>query len=376
MIDEETLEKVIPVPDEDEEMEKVEAELIDEGFPITNFKKGGIFYHLNRYLVRAYIELLELARLILNSCFFLHAEGDWLDIKAADYSKSRKEAKAARGHVTIYRADYGNALLVTKGHCFKTEPDAGGNELKFYCVEDTVIDAGEASGKVLVEAEKAGTFYNIAPGRITISMIHLEGMDHVANEEGWLFEEGADGEKDEELRGRGMSSWAELATRTIEEKLANAAKSVTGVLDVRIDAQHPRGQGTVDIIVTGTAGTASRELIRKVEEAILPLKGQYADYLVRSSEVVHQDFRLKVYLAEDAPTDGIAAQAEKAIEDMMELTREEKHMLYRDSIINALSNRIEGYRKTDIIEPETDLLLDEDKVIMAGSISVEVANVE
>ena len=44
MIDESIMEKIIPLPDEDEEMEKVQGELEGEGFPITNFKKGGIFY--------------------------------------------------------------------------------------------------------------------------------------------------------------------------------------------------------------------------------------------------------------------------------------------------------------------------------------------
>lgn len=77
----------------------------------------------------------------------------------------------ARGYVSIYRSEYNNALQVTKGHCFKTEPDAGGNELKFYCCENTVIDAGEPVGRVLVEAEATGTYYNIAPGRITICRI-------------------------------------------------------------------------------------------------------------------------------------------------------------------------------------------------------------
>ena len=43
MIDESIMEKIIPLPDEDEEMEKVQGELEGEGFPITNFKKGGIF---------------------------------------------------------------------------------------------------------------------------------------------------------------------------------------------------------------------------------------------------------------------------------------------------------------------------------------------
>jgi uncharacterized phage protein gp47/JayE len=375
MIDESIMEKIIPIPDEDEEMENVQGELEDEGFPITNFKKGGIFYHLCRMLVTIYIELKELARTIVNSCFIKHSEGDWLKIKAADYSKQQKEAKKAKGYVSIYRSEYNNALQVTKGHCFKTEPDAGGKELKFYCCENTVIDAGEPLGMVLVEAEEAGTYYNIAPGRITISMIHLDGVDYVTNEEDWLFEEGAEEEDLEDLRDRCMSSWAELATRTIEEKLRNAAKSVPGVLDARIDAQHPRGQGTVDVIVTGAAGEASPELIRKVGEAIEPLKGNYEDYLVKSSEIVRQDFELVVYLAEDAATDGVDAQAEKLIEDMMALTRGEMNTLYRDSIIQVLSTKIEEYRKTDILQPPDDMVLEQDKVIMAGDITVTVRNV-
>lgn len=375
MIDESIMEKIIPIPDEEEEMEKVQGELENGGFPITNFKKGGIFYHLCRMLVTIYIELKELARVIVNSCFIKHAEGDWLKIKAADYSKQQKEAKAAKGYVTIYRNEYNNALQVTKGHCFKTEPDAGGKELKFYCCENTVIDAGEPVGRVLVEAEKPGTYYNIAPGRITISMIHLDGMDYVTNEEDWLFEEGAEEEDLEDLRDRCMSSWAELATRTIEEKLRNAAKSVPGVLDAQIDAQHPRGQGTVDVIITGAAGEASPELIRRVGEAIEPLKGNYEDYLVKSSEVVRQAFELVVYLAEDTATDGVDEQAAKLIEEMMALTRGEMNTLYRDSIIQVLSTTIDNYRKTDILQPSEDMLLGQDKVIMAGEINVTVRNV-
>lgn len=329
-----------------------------------------------RYKTKKYrAELKELARTIVNGCFIKHAEGDWLKIKAADYSKQQKEAKAARGYVSIYRSEYNNALQVTKGHCFKTEPDAGGNELKFYCCENTVIDAGEPVGRVLVEAEATGTYYNIAPGRITISMIHLDGVDYVTNEDDWLFEEGAEEEDLEDLRDRCMSSWAELATRTIEEKLRNAAKAVPGVLDARIDAQHPRGQGTVDVIVTGAAGEASPELIRKVGEAIEPLKGNYEDYLVKSSEVVRQDFELVIYLAEDAATDGVDAQATKLIEDMMALTRGEMNTLYRDSIIQVLSTKIDNYRKTDILQPSDDMVLEQDKVIMAGDINVTVRNV-
>lgn len=135
------------------------------------------------------------------------------------------------------------------------------------------------------------------------------------------------------------------------------------------------GMTIFHVIVTGAAGEASPELIRKVGEAIEPLKGNYEDYLVKSSEVVRQDFELVIYLAEDAATDGVDAQATKLIEDMMALTRGEMNTLYRDSIIQVLSTKIDNYRKTDILQPSDDMVLEQDKVIMAGDINVTVRNV-
>lgn len=375
MIDESIIKQIIPIPDEEEKMEEIQNQMIEDGFPLQSFKKGGIMYHLTRLSVKLYIELLNLARTILHGCYIRHAESDWLEIKAADFSKYRKEAQKTKGYVTIYRTDYENAMLVTKGHCFKTKPDVHGMELKYYVLENTVIDAGQEIGKVLVEAEKPGTAYNIPGGRITESMIYLDGVDRVINESTWLFEEGADAEDLEDLRTRLLSSWSELSTHTIDEKLKNRVQEIPGVLTVRIDSQHPRGQGTVDIIITSTAGTASEELIRKVTDVVTPLQGQYADYLVKSSEVIQQDIRVVIWLAEDAAIDGVKEQAENILNDLMQLNREEINSFYRDSIINRLSTKINGYRKTDILVPEEDVLYGVDKVIVAGEVFVEVKNV-
>ena len=139
--------------------------------------------------------------------------------------KKRKEAIKTRGYVTLYRDDYQNALQITKGHMFKTLPDVNGKELKFYVLDTTVIGAGEKSGKVLVEAESPGTGYNVSTGKITVSMIHLDGVVSVSNEEGWLYEEGADIEDLEDLRTRAEDAWSELAEkRTTEEKLDKCIK--------------------------------------------------------------------------------------------------------------------------------------------------------
>ncbi len=375
MIDEEILNRLIPVPTEEEEMENLQKELRESGFAITNFSTGGVFYHLARLVVREEIELLELARTMLNSCFIRHAEGDWLDIKAADFSKARKEAVKTQGYVTIHRTEYENALQVTKGHPFKTVPDARGKEYKFYVLDTQVIPAGAATGRVLVEAEKPGTGYNLPPGCITISMIHLDGVESVLNDEGWIYLEGADEESTESFRERCIRSYEEQAEQTIAGKLKNAAEAVEGVLDARIDDQHPRGQGTVDIIITGTAGQVSDALLARVKEAVSPLKGNYDDYLVKGADVVIQDVELVIYIAKGASVAGIADTAEYIIRNAVMKQSRELNELYRDTITAELKNGIPVYKKSEIIQPSDDLILGEDKTIVLGQVSVSVQNI-
>lgn len=376
MIDEEILDKVCPIPDEDETMEEIKGKLGEEGFIINNFNKGGIFYIIIRIFVLIYIDIKRLARSIINNLFIKHAEGDWLEIKVADVGKKRKEAIKTRGYVTLYRDDYQNALQITKGHMFKTLPDVNGKELKFYVLDTTVIGAGEKSGKVLVEAESPGTGYNVSTGKITVSMIHLDGVVSVSNEEGWLYEEGADIEDLEDLRTRAEDAWSELAERTTDEKLINVSKKVSGVLDVRVDAQHPRGQGTTDIIITSTSGEATQELLKKVENATAYLKGNYDDFLYKSSTIVNVDIKLTLYIAKDASTDGVQQTAEKTIEKFMQLSsREELNCLYMDDIRYALKSDIETYKRAEISSPDGDIELDKGKAIMLGGIEVIVKNV-
>ena len=77
--------------------------------------------------------------------------------------------------MTLIRSDYGQALIITKGHMFKTAPDINGDELVYYALEDTVIQAGQAEGSVLVEAEAAGARYNVSEDQIrAVSYTHLD----------------------------------------------------------------------------------------------------------------------------------------------------------------------------------------------------------
>jgi uncharacterized phage protein gp47/JayE len=376
MISEEILDKVCPVPDEEEEMERIRNELEDEGFIINNFNKGGIFYLIIRIFVTIYIEIKTLARTVINNLFIKHADEDWLEIKAPDFGKARKEAVKAQGYITVYRNEYQNALQITKGHMFKTLPDVNGKELKYYVLETTVIGAGEESGRVLVEAEESGTSYNLPSGKITISMIHLDGVEAVSNEEGWLHLEGSDIEDIEDFRERIGESWSELAELTTEDKLKNVARKVSGVLNVEVDAQHPRGQGTTDIIITGTGGEATKELLQRVEAATSYLKGNYDDFLYKSSTVIRQDVTLAVYISKEASIEGVKETAEHIIEDVLQLgKREELNCLYMDDVRYALKKGIADCKRVEFSKPAADIEEEKDVVVMLGSLEVEVLNV-
>lgn len=375
MIDDSILDEVIPVPDPDAKMAEMKDSLEENGFKVTKWGTGAVFYWLTRICVQIHIELLKLARVILNNMFIRHAEGKWLELKAAEFSKSRKTAIKTQGYITINRNNSDTALTITKAHIFKTKPDASGTELKYYAVADTLIPAGTKTGKVLVEAEKAGTQYNVSENQITVSMIYLEGIENITNDQDWIYLEGADEESYSSLRTRTLGSWEELSVNTTAGKLKSVVESLPGVMCAYVDDQHPRGQGTVDVIVIGTAGAASAELIQQAQQAIDTLRDNYEDYLVKPGEIVYQDVDITLHLKTGTSTTDVADVAKTLISSAMRLSnRSEFNLFLQDDIRYILKSNIPGYRKTVFTSPATDVELAQDKVIMLGNITVQVVN--
>lgn len=377
MIPEEVMDRIIRVPTEEEYMEELIGKLSERGFVITNFSKGGVFYTLLYVIVHGLTELRKLAVNLVNSAFMTHCPEDWVEIRAADYAKALKAGVKTTGYITVYRKEYDYPVRVRKGHPFATRPGNEGEYLTYYAVEDTVLQEGAEVCRVLVEAEQTGTKYNVAAGRISRTLVHIEGYDRVTNEEGWLEAAGTETEEIESLRQRCLNSRAENARLNPDRKLKSIVESISGVVTADIDSQHPRGEGTVDIIITGPEGIAEESLIRKVEAAIKEMEGSYGNYLVKSAESVTQPFVLTVYLEKGVSTSGYEEQVRDALLDLMKVSkRKELNTLYRDEIIGKLVSTIKGYKKSDITVPATDVIEGKGKVIIAGDITVAVRNVE
>nr|DAP14031.1 MAG TPA: Baseplate J like protein [Caudoviricetes sp.] len=325
---------------------------------------------------RIYIELVGLLRTVLSNMVVSNANGTWLELKAADFAKKRKAAIKTQGKVTLSRETPGEAVTIPKGQVFKTTKDINGDELRYFSLADTILKKDSLSVEVLVEAEIEGSRYNVPQGQIINSLTHIEGVDTITNGAEWITTEGSDIEELESLRSRVLNSWAELSTLPIADKYKNVCEAVPGVLFVRVDDQHPRGQGTVDIIVTGTAGEATEGLIALVQAAADAIKGPYDDVLVKSSITVAQAISVTVTVSASIDTDGLEDRVTSALTDLLKIQKNRNlNELTIADIIFTVKSKVSEIQNVKVTAPAEDVLLESDKIVIAGEITVTVQKV-
>ena len=373
MVEKSILDEVLPVPDMDMLRDQKILELQEAGFVITNFHSGGIFYTMLMIVLRVKIELIQLLRTVLNNLFVSHATGVWLDLKMADYSKKRKKSQKTQGLVTVSRLDAdGEAVKIPKGTVFKTVQDINGEELRFFALEEAVLQKGAQTVEVPVEAELEGTRYNVPQEQITRTLTYL-GEVSVSNTKDWITREGSDTEDDESARTRTLRSWSELAQRAIEDTFINTAESVPGVLFAQADCLHPRGQGTVDVIVTGTAGEATESLLNDVRKAVAQIAGPYDNILVKSSVTVPQDIAVTVTVSNAPDNSQIENRVQTILTGLLAVRKGRRlHELTCSDINLAIRSGCDTVTNAVVTVPAADVRLSRDKVIIPGTISVTV----
>jgi uncharacterized phage protein gp47/JayE len=232
--------------------------------------------NLNKGIVRGMIELwcwglwqlYQFLAVILTQAFPDTATGFWLDLHCKQVGITRKPATKASG--TIYFTRSGNVgnVPIPAGRVVRTPADGAGNVWRFITTADAVLPNGATEIAVTVVAEEYGAAANVTPGQIAEIITTIPGVDTVENRAGWLVSEGADAELDDPLRLRYVLAWKKLNGCTKYAYQAWAME-VTGVVTATILDQHPRGQGTVDVIIQGSAGIPTDTLLAAVTANIL-----------------------------------------------------------------------------------------------------------
>lgn len=218
-----------------------------------------------------------------------------------------------------------------------------------------------------------GSRYNVPEGQITRSLTFLNGVDSITNGADWIIREGSDTEDDDGLRTRSLRSWSELAARPIEDTFINAAEGVAGVLFAQADCQHPRGQGTVDVIITGTAGEATEGLLAEVRKAVDKIAGPYDNILVRSSVTVPQDIEVTVATTDVSSDEEIEGKVAFILTELLAVRKGRKfYELTLSDINHAIRDGYTAATNVGITAPAQDIKLDKDKVITLGAVTVTV----
>ena len=250
--------------------------------------------NLNKGIARGIIELFAWGLWQLyNFLDVIHRQaiprestGEWLDLHAAQVDETRKGATKARGNVLFLRGEQTGNIRIPAGRIVRTKPDGTGAIYRYVTDELAVLPDDAESVAVPATAEEYGQSSNASVGQICELVTPVEGISGVTNAADWLIEEGADEESDVSLQRRYELAWRAQAgvTRAAYEA---AALSVAGVVDVYVADRHPRGEGTVDVVVQGTAGIPTANLLADVRAALDAAIVINHDLLVKAPEPVN-----------------------------------------------------------------------------------------
>lgn len=250
------------------------------GVSISNMNVGGVFRTLGELCMQAVADLHALVVQVLPQGFAATATGVWLDAAVRDVVQ-RLAAVKTQGLIRYGRSGTSGNIIIPAGTFVTTRASVSGEVLRFRVLADTLLADGASQVLVAHEAENTGWKYNVAPGQICELQTHVAGIESVLNLDDWITRIGVDEETDKALYQRYQLAWRGQGSGGNADDYVFWARSVAGVGTVVVLDQHPRGQGTVDVVLTGLDGPPAQQLIQDVADAIAAKRPQCTDVVVR-----------------------------------------------------------------------------------------------
>lgn len=277
----------IPVPN----LEEATAELLSllpEDFPVRNPDSFSVFGTYLRLAAQVGVDVRATLRALLPQLYVVTATGEWLDEHARGLGLERKEAAPARLRCRVIGEAPGS---FPPGTLF------GLGELR-YPVEGEYAPGAEVDAR----SEGVGARYNLPPGTRLRPITVVPGVEALEVVE--VLEAGLDRESDEELRRRCILEWPSLGYGSTYHAYMAWALEDPDVRKVAVVDDHPRGQGTVDVVIAPAQGLPSPELVARVQARIEERRPLTVSALVRSPTPIPLHVRLRV-----VPTPGGSREA-------------------------------------------------------------------
>lgn len=371
----------------DKTLEEIRTDLMDQIDDVQDdyAAKGWlpIRLNLNKGVVRGLLELwswglyqlYQFLSAILTQAFPETATGNWLDLHCQMIEIYRKAATKAQGVVYFMRTGSTGNVVISAGRIVRTEPDGTGQVYRFVTTEDAVLQDGQTEVAVTMEAEEYGQGANVSTNQITEIVTVIPGVDSVENRTGWLTSEGADQEDDEALRERYRLKWAENNGVT-KYAYMSWALSVTGVIGTKILDQQPRGQGTVDVVIKGTAGIPTQQLIDDVTAALVDKIPINDDVQVIGPTPVNVDIDAELELVSGSPTaiiNEVTTRLNALFEDPSSVSDVMPLQICEDLPMDRLVSvimAVSGIKKINWTSPTADIQVNDDELAVLNSLNI------
>ncbi|MGE5606886.1 MAG: baseplate J/gp47 family protein [Bacteroidota bacterium] len=353
---------------------------------ITNLNIGGVWRTLIELFCQGLADLHTLLVEIVPKRFLKYASGTWVILGAEEKGVLQKLDQKAEGLVIFGRNEATGNKVIPANSIVKTDITPTGEELRYFVTESFVCPDGIGELAVPVIAEFTGAKYNVGQNTIKNMVTHVPGFDYVTNASNWLTKEGADIEDEDSLKDRTRLRWYEFAVGNPAMKYKSWALSVTGVVDCVVNDQHPRGPGTVDVIILSTAGMPTTELINQVQTKINSLKPNTADVLVRAplTQIINLEILIYLYptsTAEPSAIQNTATQYTNAFFGQGIVSGITRLKLAQDFVRLDLATKLKNISPTDIknvkiIDPDDDVTVPTERIAALGTFSITIEKVD
>lgn len=251
---------------------------------------------------------------IKNQMFVETATGERLDYIARQRGLERKPAQKAQGEITFFISEpIDHTIIIPKGSVAATAEEI---PRRFVTTVDEEITQGNTLVSVYAEAEKAGSSGNAVYGAVTVAVDVPSEIEWVKNREAYVG--GTDEESDEELRKRIRDSYLRLPNGTNAAYYEQLALTVGGIAKARAVGKT-RGNGTVNVYVSGEGKSAASAAVNKAQTLISSKRELNVDVLVENAGLVDFDLDVTVYKREEFSDSEIKEKCKVAFNEFIRL---------------------------------------------------------
>lgn len=316
------------------------------------------------YAVAAQIYALYVqADWVNRQCFPQTAEGEYLDRHAQLRGLERREGTAAEG-VIRFSTDSApqTDLSIPAGTVCMT---AG--LVRFQTTEAGTIAAGSTWTEVPAQALEPGAAGNVAAGTIRAMAVAPVGVSQCTNPQG--FSGGAEAEGDEALRARVLETFQRMPNGANAAFYEQGAMSFPQVAAAAV-VSRPRGVGSVDVVVTTSAGVPDGTLLAELQDYFEQRREIAVDVLVRAPQVHEVAVSAQIRAAANRDEEAVAEAVEQAVNSWFDGRLLGKNILRAQ--LGSLIYGVDGVENYVITGPQADVEVEDDVLPVLDSLSVTI----